>query len=153
MNAAAPSATAARKNWPSTASALTAALVPVELVEVPLTVAPAVDGVPLLFAAEAVEDALEVVRDAVPAAVEAAAALEVAASAPVALAAAVEAPLVRYEGAATAVEGSTSAPTPQGMAWPSGCVVLGAATTFPSVLPMANRVVQVRLAAPLAVNW
>lgn len=107
---------AARKNWPSTASALTAAFVPVELVEVPLTVAPAVDGVPLLDAAVEVDDALEVVRDAVPAAVVAAAVLEVTAIAPVALPAAEVAPVVRYEGAATAVEGSTSAPTPQGIA-------------------------------------
>jgi hypothetical protein len=57
-------------------------------------------------------------------------------------------------GAATAVEGSTRAPTPQGMASPdSGWVALGGAVVWPEEDAMANRPVHVWLAARGAENW
>ena len=57
-----------------------------------------------------------------------------------------------HEGAATAVLGSVSAPVPQGIACPSGCVALGGETVEPSAPARAKRVVQVRF-WPSAENW
>lgn len=46
----------------------------------------------------------------------------------------------------------TILPTPQGIAWPSGCLALGGVVTAPVVSAMANRVVQVG-SSPSWVNW
>jgi len=51
--------------------------------------------------------------------------------------------LLPPEGAGVAEDGSVSAPIPQGIDCPSGCVVLGAATVLPLASAMAKRVVQV----------
>ena len=53
-------------------------------------------------------------------------------------------PPERYDGAATAVEGSTSAPVPQGMAEPSGWEAFARSVVMPSAPEMVKRVVQGR---------
>ena len=50
----------------------------------------------------------------------------------------------RYDGAATAVEGSARAPSPQGIPSPSGWVESGGATVVPFGNAMAKRPVQRR---------
>ena len=77
---------------------------------------------------------------------EAAAGLAVDVAAAVVAAATVVAaePPERCEGAATAVEGSTSAPVPQGMAKPSGWEAFAGSVVLPSAPAMVKRVVQVR---------
>ncbi len=63
-------------------------------------------------------------------------------------------PPVRYGGAATAVDGSTSAPVPQGMFWPSGSFWFSGAVVLPSAAAIVKRVVQVRFAGSAGVeNW
>jgi len=52
----------------------------------------------------------------------------------------------RYEGGGVPCDGSTSAPRPQGMASPSGCVAFGGGVLAPLELAMMKRPVQVRLA-------
>jgi len=52
---------------------------------------------------------------------------------------------VRYGGAGTAVDGSSSAPVPQAIGEPSGCALFGAGTVVPSGEESVKRVVQVRL--------
>ena len=53
-------------------------------------------------------------------------------------------PPERYEGTATAVEGSASAPVPQGMAEPSGWEAFAGSVVLPSAPEMVKRVVQAR---------
>ena len=62
-------------------------------------------------------------------------------------------PPVRYGGAATAVDGSASAPVPQGIASPSGWVAFGGGVVAPDELAMANRPVHERFAAAGEENW
>jgi hypothetical protein len=60
----------------------------------------------------------------------------------------------RYDGGATALDGSARAPVPQGIAWPSGWVAFGAGTVAPVESAMAKRPVQRRsVAFPLYENW
>ena len=59
----------------------------------------------------------------------------------------------RYEGAATAVEGSTSAPVPHGMASPLGCVELAGSVVLPFASAIAKRVVQSTEDDAGVVNW
>jgi hypothetical protein len=58
----------------------------------------------------------------------------------------------RYDGGGTALEGSWSAPLPQGIAWPSGWVAFGGGTVAPVASAMAKRPVQRRSDA-LRENW
>ena len=61
---------------------------------------------------------------------------------------------VMYVGAATAVEGSTRLPEPQGMAEPSGWVLFAGSVVEPSEPAMVKRVVQVRFVGAAEVeNW
>jgi hypothetical protein len=53
----------------------------------------------------------------------------------------------RYDGGGTALDGSTRAPVPQGIAWPSGWVGFGAGTVAPVESAMAKRPVQRRSVA------
>jgi len=53
----------------------------------------------------------------------------------------------RYDGGGAALEGSVSAPLPQGIPWPSGWVRFGAATVVPVLSAMAKRPVQRRSVA------
>ena len=63
-------------------------------------------------------------------------------------------PEARYVGAALAVEGSTRAPVPQGMAEPSGSVAFVGSVVVPSEAAIVKRVVQVRLeGAAGEENW
>lgn len=60
----------------------------------------------------------------------------------------------RYDGGATALEGSVRAPLPQGIPSPSGWVVFGAATVVPLASAIAKRPVQRRSdALPAWENW
>lgn len=61
--------------------------------------------------------------------------------------------LVPTAGAGLAREGSTNAPTPHGMAEPSGSVGLAAATDLPLASAIVKRVVQVKLREFGEVNW
>jgi len=56
-------------------------------------------------------------------------------------------------GAATAVEGSTSAPLPYATVCPFDCSVSWAGVVAPAVVAIEKRPVQVKLAVPAAVNW
>jgi len=56
-------------------------------------------------------------------------------------------------GGGLAVEGSTSAPIPQGMGSPLGCFSLAGSSVWPSGAVMMKRVVQVLTDVPGAVNW
>lgn len=62
-------------------------------------------------------------------------------------------PPVRYEGAGTAVDGSVSAPVPQGIASPSGWVAFGGGVVAPDELAMANRPVHERFVEAGEENW
>jgi len=57
------------------------------------------------------------------------------------------------EGGGVAVEGSTSAPTPQGTGSPLGCFALAGSSVWPSGAVIVKRVVQVLTVVPVAVNW
>jgi hypothetical protein len=86
---------------------------------------------------EAVEELVDVVRPAVVALAEVDA----------------EGPL-RYAGGGTALEGSFSAPVPQGMASPlPGWTALGGGTVLPSAPEMANRVVHILVLVRGVENW
>lgn len=56
-------------------------------------------------------------------------------------------------GGGLAVEGSTSAPTPQGTGSPLGCFSLAGSSVWPSGAVIIKRVVQVLTDVPVAVNW
>ena len=58
------------------------------------------------------------------------------------------------EGAAVAVEGSTRAPWPHGLASPLGCVALGGVVVAPVESAIAKRPVQVKFVGAAGVeNW
>jgi hypothetical protein len=59
----------------------------------------------------------------------------------------------RYEGAGTAVDGSVSAPVPQGIASPLGWFAFAGGTVAPVELAMANRVVHEWFWEAIEVNW
>jgi len=60
----------------------------------------------------------------------------------------------RYDGGGTAVDGSTSAPVPQGIGCPLGWFAFGGGTVAPVELAMANRPVHVRfVGAAGELNW
>ena len=105
----------------------------------------------------AFEIVLEVAAEVAAAAAEDAAEVVPAAAAEVVPAAAAVEPVEedeRYEGAATAVEGSTSAPVPHSMVVPSVVVELVGAVELPSAAAMVKRVVQVRFEGNAEVeNW
>ncbi len=62
-------------------------------------------------------------------------------------------PPVRYDGAATALEGSASAPVPQAIGCPLGWAEFGGGTVTPVESAMANRPVHERFCAAGDVNW
>ena len=104
-------------------------------------------------AAGAVDATLDVVIDVVPAAALVVPAAAAVVEAGLATGEAVE-PEARYGGAALAVEGSTRAPVPQGMAEPSGSVAFVGSVVVPSEAAIVKRVVQVRLeGAAGEENW
>lgn len=74
-------------------------------------------------------------------------------AAPVTVGDVVAAPVPLDEGAATALLGSVSAPVPQGIAAPPGCVAFVGVVVAPESEAMAKRPVQVVFAAAGAVNW
>lgn len=60
----------------------------------------------------------------------------------------------RYDGAGTAVDGSVSAPVPQGIGCPLGWFAFGGGTVAPVESAMANRPVHVRsVGAAGELNW
>jgi len=59
----------------------------------------------------------------------------------------------RYEGAGTAVDGSVSAPNPQGIGSPLGWTAFAGGTVAPVELAMANRPVHERFEEAADVNW
>jgi hypothetical protein len=59
----------------------------------------------------------------------------------------------RYAGAGVAVDGSVSAPNPQGICSPVGWVVFAGGTVAPDELAMANRPVHERFEEAAEVNW
>lgn len=62
-------------------------------------------------------------------------------------------PLTRYDGGGTALDGSASAPVPQGIACPLGWTEFGGGTVVPDASAMANRPVHVRFGEAGEVNW
>jgi len=56
-------------------------------------------------------------------------------------------------GGGTAWDGLVSAPRPQAMAVPSGCVAFAAGVLFPSASAIVKRPVQVLFTASAAMNW
>ena len=64
------------------------------------------------------------------------------------------APVPRYCGGGTTLDWSTSAPAPQGIFWPSGCVSFAGGVVVPSAGAIVKRVVHVRfLGAAGLENW
>ena len=63
------------------------------------------------------------------------------------------APLPRYCGGGTTLDWSTSAPAPQGIFWPSGCVSFAGGVVVPSAAAIVKRVVHVLFSESQDENW
>lgn len=62
-------------------------------------------------------------------------------------------PAAPRTGAGVALEGSTKAPVPQGIASPPGCVAFSGSTVLPVASAIVKRVVHVMLVVEGSVNW